>query len=556
MDILGENNEKKRRVAIYIRVSTTEQRIDGYGLEAQEKKLIEYVNNKGANYETKPAWIFRDTHTGSDLNREKLNELREAVKNKKFDAVLVWKIDRLSRSLKHLLAVFEEFEKNEVSFISVQENIDFRGPIGRLIFQVFGAIAQFERELIKGRTQMGRLASAEMGNYTGTSIPYGYRPVANPGGRGKKLEIVPEEKKQVENIFRWYIFDGLGLGEIANKLNEQGVPKSKLAKGGGRVWKEMVIRKIIHNPIYRGEFVANKFDENGVMLPEDKWTIVAIPPCVSELTFQQAQVICKDKTAGNRKEVYLLSGKLRDVSIQPSKSFTGCQRYKGGFSYRRKQFADKSGVHNTVFEIPAQQIEDWIWLKIRLALKEPEVFINNYLSNQYKGNNRAEEAHTRLQKLRADRLTAELAISKVEEAFETGNYSEEKMAEKVRGRNDEITRIDNQIQQIEDELRILGSVNIEVQKLREASAQVNYNLNNLTQRHKKILVDLFIDRVEMSRKRGEGKRWDIWAEIYFRFNPNKFPSTATEGRTSKPQQVNKNAKKIPNEGDSGADERT
>lgn len=556
MDMLGENSGKKNRVAIYIRVSTTEQRIDGYGLEAQERKLVDYVNNKGANYETKSAWIFRDTHTGSDLNREKLNELREAVRNKKFDSVLVWKIDRLSRSLKHLLAIFEEFERNDVSFISVQENIDFRGPIGRLIFQMFGAIAQFERELIKGRTQMGRLASAEMGNYTGTSIPYGYKSAPNASGRGRKLEIVPAEKKQIENIFHWYIFDGLGLGEIANKLNELGVPKSKLAKGGGKVWKEMVIRKIIHNPMYRGEFAANKFDENGIMLPEDKWTIVPIPPCISELTFQQAQIACKDKTAGNRKEFYLLSGKLRDISIQPSKAFTGCQRHKGGYSYRRKQFDDKEGMHNAVFEVPARQIEDYIWSKIRLALKEPEVFINNYLSNQYKGNNRAEEAQARLQKLRADRLTAELAISKVEEAFETGNYSEEKMAEKVRGRNDEITRIDERIQQIEDELRILGSVNIEVQKLREASAQVNYNLDNLTQKHRKILVDLFIDRVEMNRTRSEGKRWNITAEIYFRFNPNKFPSTATKGRTSKPQQINKNAKSIPNERGDGADERT
>src|SRR3989338_4427348 len=121
------NDAGKRRVAIYIRVSTQEQKIDGYGLEAQRKRLKDYVeNNKALNFVTKNEWIFTDTHTGSDLNREKLNDLMKGVREKKFDAVLVWKIDRLSRSLKHLLTLFEEFEKNEVSFISVQENIDFK----------------------------------------------------------------------------------------------------------------------------------------------------------------------------------------------------------------------------------------------------------------------------------------------------------------------------------------------------------------------------------------------------------------------------------------------
>ena len=126
MDVFNPSQDK-RRVAIYIRVSTAEQKIDGYSLEAQTKRLLEYVNNPAFNYITKKEWLFYDVHTGSDLNREELNTLMEGVRKKKFDAVLVWKIDRLSRSLKHLLGIFDEFEKNEVSFISVQENIDFNG---------------------------------------------------------------------------------------------------------------------------------------------------------------------------------------------------------------------------------------------------------------------------------------------------------------------------------------------------------------------------------------------------------------------------------------------
>ena len=194
-------NQSPKRIAIYIRVSTQEQKIEGYSPEGQRKRLLAYVEeSRSRNLVTKPAWIFEDVHTGKDINRPQLQKLIRGVKQGKFDGVLVWKIDRLSRTLKHLLGIFEDFEKYGVSFLSLNENIDFSGPIGRLVFQMFGAIAQFERELIKSRTRMGKITSAEMGNYTGTQIPYGFRPVANPAGKGKKLEIIPEEKALLEKF--------------------------------------------------------------------------------------------------------------------------------------------------------------------------------------------------------------------------------------------------------------------------------------------------------------------------------------------------------------------
>ena len=128
MEALTDENQKKKRVAIYIRVSTAEQKIDGYSFDAQKKKLLEYIEfNKTANFETKKEWIFEDVGTGSNLNRKGYKKLMDGVRSKSFDTVLVWKIDRLSRSLKHLLSTFEVFEAHQVGFISIQENIDSRG---------------------------------------------------------------------------------------------------------------------------------------------------------------------------------------------------------------------------------------------------------------------------------------------------------------------------------------------------------------------------------------------------------------------------------------------
>jgi len=547
--------DKKRRAAIYIRVSTAEQKIDGYGLEAQEKKLLEYIeNNKGLNLYTKKAWIFSDTHTGSDLNRPQFQEMMQQVREGKFDAVLVWKIDRLSRSLKHLLSAFELFEKNKVSFVSVQENIDFKGPIGKLIFQIFGAIAQFERELIKGRTQMGKIASAEMGNYTGNFVPYGYRKIKNSSGKGSKLEIIPKEKEWVQQIFDWYIYDKLGFGQISKKLNNLKVPRGEgsISKYKIGKWTEKIIQLLLQSPIYRGEYVANNTDENGDKLPPDQWTIVKVPACVSELTFMQAQNARKSRTGGRTNSTYLLSGRIFDMTLDQPKKFFGAKRFKGGFSYRRKQFNTKEGEHFSVFEVPGEQIENYVWGKIMEAMKNPEVFIKHYLSKEFRRTEKVELLEQSLNSLREREVNIRnLEIPRIQEAYEKGIYDEEILQKKLTEKEEELAKIEVKIQEIEDELGFTSSLDMEVQKLKEASAQIKYKLENLSREQKKILCDLFIDRIEMYRQK-EGKRWKVRVETFFRFNPNKFPSVIAEGRTAKTDNEASNEMKKAKSGVSGA----
>lgn len=557
MDNLSGDVVKKRRVAIYIRVSTQEQKIDGYGLESQRKRLLSYINeNKALNLCTQDDWIFEDVHTGSEMSREALQRLLKAVDEKKFDAVLVWKIDRLSRSLKHLLDIFERLQRAGASFISLQENIDFNGAIGNLIFQIFGAIAQFERELIKSRTRAGILASAEMGNYTGTRIPYGYRPIVNPMGKGKRLEIVPDEKKWVEKIFHWYIYEDMGYGQVAKKLNDLKVPQSKYynrsVEGG---WTMHRVEDIIQNPLYRGEFLANTKNDDGSKLPEHEWTTVAVPPCVSEMIYLLAQQKRSERKSAHKiGYVYLLSGKLYDVSLPHQPKFSGKPRTKGGRSYRRKQFV-KDGVHHPVFEIPTEPIEKAAWEKVRLALKNPEIFIKEYFNHQQYGKSRLDDMNEELLKLREQKANHEMKISRIEDAYENGSYGQEKLSQKTSEAQTEIDILDRRIDEIRKELSIASLKDAEIAGLRKAAEAVNYNLDNLTRKQKKILLDLFIDRVEMNRNEipSEGKRskWAISARVIFRFVPEKFNIPNNVGRTQKELEKANTPKKIPLEKESG-----
>jgi site-specific DNA recombinase len=532
--MLSLSSQKQRRIAIYIRVSTAEQQTEGYGLEAQRRLLVDYVKNTASMGNiTKPEWIYSDTHTGSDLNRPGLGRLREAFKAKRFDAVLVFKIDRLSRSLQHLLTIFDEMEREDVSFISLHENLDFRGPMGKLIFQILGAMAQFERELIKDRTRMGRIASAQLGNFTGAHVPFGYRSVPNANGKGKKIELLTEEKEWVRKIYEWYVYDQLGSGQIANKLNELKVPRGKYARERIRIqkWSDDVVSGILTNPTYRGLFVANQTDDQGNMLSTDEWTVVKVPACVSEILFMQAQMLRKQNRGGYAEFTYLLSSKLWDMTLEKPRAFVGAKRTKGGFSYRRKQF-DKDGIHYPVFEIPGKMIEEFVWAKIVSAIKDPEVFLKSYLKKNRIDKARVTELENTIAHLRSESSNLDLAMGRIESAFELGMYSPEKSQQKLEMRNDEKANLEKEIEKLEYELNQLSTVDIQLKQLQSVSEQLKGRIDKIDRKEQKVICQLLVAKVEMFREK-QGRDWHTHAVVNLEFNLQKLYLSAIGDRTTK-----------------------
>src|SRR5581483_3270553 len=242
--VAEQRTKDQIRVAFYMRVSTAEQELEGYSPQFQKDQLFEHVQRKAyKGWITKPAWHFFDVGSGVEFEgRQQLQHLLDFVRAGEIDIILVWKIDRLSRSLSDLLRLFDDFSRHGVGFASSKEELDFTGPIGRLIYQVFGALAEFERETIKMRTEEGRLASALAGNYTGSVAPYGFESVPNTGGKGRKLRLIAAEADIVRQIFHWFIYDRWTPGRIADELNGMGVPKGRANKTtGGSKWLETTI---------------------------------------------------------------------------------------------------------------------------------------------------------------------------------------------------------------------------------------------------------------------------------------------------------------------------
>jgi len=153
-----ETVSDRKRAAVYVRVSTTEQET---GL--QEAELKEYCERRGWE-----SVLYRDRgQSGAKQDRPALNSLLSDLRKRKLDVILVWSLDRLARSLKQLLMIADECKSLGVDLVSLRQNIDTTLPAGRLTFQILGAVAEFERELLRERVKAGMAQARRAGKRIG-----------------------------------------------------------------------------------------------------------------------------------------------------------------------------------------------------------------------------------------------------------------------------------------------------------------------------------------------------------------------------------------------------
>jgi DNA invertase Pin-like site-specific DNA recombinase len=149
---------KEKRAALYVRVSTSEQDTD-----MQETELRQYAESRGWN-----CVVYQDkAQSGAKNDRPALNQMLSDMRRRRFDVIVVWKLDRLARSLKQLLTIGEECRSLGVDLVSLRQNIDKTLPAGRLTFQILGAVAEFERELLRERVKAGMAQARRTGKHVG-----------------------------------------------------------------------------------------------------------------------------------------------------------------------------------------------------------------------------------------------------------------------------------------------------------------------------------------------------------------------------------------------------
>lgn len=226
-------------VGIYTRVSTQEQAKDGYSIGEQETRLTKYCEALGWSVYR----VYTDAgYSGATTERPALKELLRDVSLHKIEKVVVYKLDRLSRSQKDTLTLIEDgFLANGADFVSMSENFDTATPFGRAMVGILAVFAQLEREQIKERMSLGKQARAREGKFGGgRNVPIGY------DYKNGRLVTNEYEKAQVLKIYELYM-QGYPIAEIDRIMFNSGL-KHKYGE-----WNRKTIRAVLRTRTYLGE---------------------------------------------------------------------------------------------------------------------------------------------------------------------------------------------------------------------------------------------------------------------------------------------------------------
>jgi site-specific DNA recombinase len=246
--MIGEN--KQQKIAIYARVSSREQAVEGVSIEAQTAALRAYAKSQA--WEIVEEYVDRGFSGGTD-DRPALKRLLTDAGRHRFSIVAVCKLDRFFRNLRLLLNHLHGLEELGIKFVSTQEGLDTSTPYGKFAVQIMGVIAEFERGRIGERVRDSRRYLVSKGNWPGGRSTYGYHWLS----KERKWEIVPAEAATVRHVYDLYVKNRISINSIVTVLKKDGVRTHD-----GVEWRYSKVREMLaHTGNHRREHVAEVTEE-------------------------------------------------------------------------------------------------------------------------------------------------------------------------------------------------------------------------------------------------------------------------------------------------------
>jgi len=422
------------RIATYTRISTDEVN-QPYSLGAQSERLASYVSSQ-EDWEL--VATFTDQLSGAKLERPGLQSALRAARAGRFDLLLVYRVDRLSRSVRGLAQVLETLDTAGVGFRSATEPFDTTSPAGRMMVQMLGVFAEFERATIIDRVIAGMARKSSQGGWCGGRQPFGYRAVKGEG----ILEVDEAEAPLIPVIFELYVNKRLGSHAVASWLGDAG-----LSTRAGKPWNYKTILTILKNRTYMGEVHFR-----------GTWSKGTHPPLVEASLFGAAQAILSErgqhvsKRASNSSD-YLLTGLV--VCGGCGCHFTGTRATGRNATYRYYTWGgrQRNGTKTcSADRLPAGALDDAVVQSLLAAYEDTDLFANAVAE----AHGRAELGHARHEG-EAAALDAELAkvdagIDRYLRAFETGAMPEAICGKRVKDLGAQSTALRARRQVLADEM--------------------------------------------------------------------------------------------------------
>ncbi|MHC4060005.1 MAG: recombinase family protein [Planctomycetota bacterium] len=476
------------KIAFYTRISTDEDH-QKYSLGAQKERLEAFCQSQyGDDWQLFST--YRDTESGTHLNRPGLKAMLADAEATAFDILLVYRVDRLSRNVKELAQLVDELTKCGVALKSITEPFDTANAAGKMMLQLLGVFAEFEHSTIVERTKMGMAKKAKGGEFVGGRVPYGYRLDPESG-----LVIIDEEAAVVRKIFGIYVTERLGVHSIVRKLNDAGYRKRS-----GKKWDHRVLGTMLRNPIYIGKlrWGESVFDARHQSI-------------VSSKVFDKAQRIIQERREdlnGRRwhnNEERLLTGRIRCVK---------CQGHMIGISTHKKTrkypyYVCTSRWHTKDCPqdyVRADLLEATVVNDIKTLFRD-ERFIDRVWekTNRRLGKQRP-DVESEIKAVESQISKARLRIDRYFDAFEQGKLKPELCSEKVEALTAQLQELNDQKRELEEKRKQLELPAIDRKMLCGLIDNFEKVLARGTNPQKKHLIQQLVKKVRVHNK----NKVEVW----------------------------------------------
>lgn len=401
------------RVGIYLRISTDEAH-QPFSLDAQRHRLLAFIP-------TQPGWVhvenYEDQMSGAKADRPALTRALRDARLGRFDVLLVYRVDRFARSLKVLVHLLEELEQVGVAFRSATEPIDTSTATGRMLVQLLGVFAEFERATIIDRVINGMERKAATGAWLGGKVPHGLTTDAD-----KRLTIEPLEFPVVQRIFERYGNDRLGAVTLAAELNENGHRTR-----WGRPWSAKVILDMVRNRSYLGEIYFR-----------GTWHKSAEAPFIDPELFERAGALADERGEGydqrfaDRTSDYALTGLVvcdKCKGRYVGASATGKRhRYRYYICSRRQRY----GTTGCDAErIRADELEAAVFAALVDLYADPDLIRAATAARRQAAADGAHKHEQELAAVEAELRKTEASVERYMLAFENGSLTDDMFGARV-----------------------------------------------------------------------------------------------------------------------------
>jgi DNA invertase Pin-like site-specific DNA recombinase len=349
-----------KRAVIYTRVSSEEQATEGTSLEVQRERALAYCVAQG----WEAVEVFTDAGvSGAKADRPALLSLMQAVDAGHVDVVVVAKMDRLARSMRHLSPLLGRLDDAGVALVSIAESFDSASPAGRLMRNMLGSMAEWERDVIRDRTTSGRLVRINAGGWSGGAPPLGFR--VEGQGKDAKLVLDDAEAAMVRRAVGLLLDQGLTTGEASEVLNAEGYLPRKAPR-----WTAALLRNHLMRGPWGGVWTYAKPSKR----TKTEAIRVAVPPLLdAERHAALLSYLKKTATVRTRAAVHPLSGLLEGVC---GHAFHGLARQRGRRRYRCSHHKMGSTYDACLAStVLAQPLDDLVWAEVLQVLADREVLM-------------------------------------------------------------------------------------------------------------------------------------------------------------------------------------